>query len=101
MYDYNTKPNKTVTLFVVLQPGAMAAGFPFRGLPPGMPPGVLPPASMSEYMTEEKLQEKGIFFCCFKTFRWNVNLTVCFLLSTKMAATAGKTLRRKTKIWLC
>lgn len=38
---------------------AMAAAFPYRGVPGGMPPGVPPPAPVPDYMTEEKLQEKG------------------------------------------
>lgn len=37
----------------------MTATFPFRGVPPGMPPGVPPPAPVPDYMSEEKLQEKG------------------------------------------
>lgn len=37
----------------------MAATFPYRGVPAGMPPGVPPPAPVPDYMSEEKLQEKG------------------------------------------
>lgn len=41
----------------------MAAAFPYRGVPGTMPPGVPPPppavAPVPDYMTEEKLQEKG------------------------------------------
>jgi len=41
----------------------MAAAFPYRGVPGTMPPGVPPPppavAPIPDYMTEEKLQEKG------------------------------------------
>lgn len=37
----------------------MAAAFPYRGVPPAMPPGV-PPAPVPDYMSEEKLQEKGM-----------------------------------------
>lgn len=52
--------------------GAMAATFPYRGVPAGMPPGVPPPAPVPDYMSEEKLQEKGLyhswrkvtFLCC-------------------------------------
>lgn len=42
----------------------MAAAFPYRGVPGTMPPGVPPPpvvAPIPDYMTEEKLQEKGKF----------------------------------------
>lgn len=42
----------------------MAAAFPYRGVPGTMPPGVPPPpavAQVPDYMTEEKLQEKGAF----------------------------------------
>lgn len=43
----------------------MAAAFPYRGVPGTMPPGVPPPppavAPVPDYMTEEKLQEKGAF----------------------------------------
>lgn len=43
----------------------MAAAFPYRGVPGTMPPGVPPPppavAPIPDYMTEEKLQEKGEF----------------------------------------
>lgn len=42
----------------------MAAAFPYRGVPGGMPPGVPPPAPVPDYMTEEKLQEKGEFLGC-------------------------------------
>lgn len=38
----------------------MAATFPYRPVPPGMPPGVPPPAPVPDYMSEEKLQEKGM-----------------------------------------
>lgn len=38
----------------------MAATFPYRGVPAGMPPGVPPPAPVPDYMSEEKLQEKGL-----------------------------------------
>lgn len=38
----------------------MAATFPYRGVPAGMPPGVPPPAPVPDYMSEEKLQEKGM-----------------------------------------
>lgn len=41
----------------------MAATFPFRGVPAGMPPGVPPPAPVPDYMSEEKLQEKGKLLC--------------------------------------
>lgn len=41
----------------------MAAAFPYRGVPGPMPPGVPPPppttTQIPDYMTEEKLQEKG------------------------------------------
>lgn len=50
---------------------AMAATFPYRGVPAGMPPGIPPPAPVPDYMTEEKLQEKGGYtqqqLCCFST----------------------------------
>lgn len=39
----------------------MAAAFPYRGVPGGMPPGIHPPAQVPDYMSEEKLQEKGGF----------------------------------------
>lgn len=39
----------------------MAATFPYRGVPAGMPPGVPPPAPVPDYMSEEKLQEKGVY----------------------------------------
>lgn len=62
----------------------MAAPFPYRGVPPGMPPGVPPvvvppvvppgvspivppPAPVPDYMSEEKLQEKGTFCVQFST----------------------------------
>lgn len=56
---------------------AMAAAFPYRGVPGGMPPGVPPPAPVPvpDYMTEEKLQEKGDYliscgaFCASDTYR--------------------------------
>lgn len=38
----------------------MAATFPYRAVPPGMPPGVPPPTPVPDYMSEEKLQEKGM-----------------------------------------
>ena len=38
----------------------MAATFPYRGVPGGMPPGVPPPIPVPDYMSEEKLQEKGM-----------------------------------------
>lgn len=46
----------------------MAATFPYRGVPAGMPPGVPPPVPVPDYMSEEKLQEKGtfVFTNCFK-----------------------------------
>lgn len=52
----------------------MAAAFPYRGVPAAMPPGVPPgvptavppgvppPAPVPDYMSEEKLQEKGMLF---------------------------------------
>ena len=39
----------------------MAAAFPYRGVPGGMPPGIPPPVQVPDYMSEEKLQEKGVF----------------------------------------
>lgn len=47
----------------------MAATFPYRGVPAGMPPGVPPPVPVPDYMSEEKLQEKGtfVFTNCFKS----------------------------------
>lgn len=62
----------------------MAANFPFRGVPPGMPPVVPPgvppmvppgvppvappPAPVPDYMSEEKLQEKGVLSLNFAVF---------------------------------
>lgn len=42
----------------------MAATFPYRGVPGGMPPGVPPPTSVPDFMSEEKLQEKGTYYFC-------------------------------------
>lgn len=52
-----------ITVFLPVD-AAMAAAFPYRGVPGTMPPGVPPPpvvAPIPDYMTEEKLQEKGKF----------------------------------------
>lgn len=64
----------------------MAATFPYRGVPAGMPPGVPPPAPVPDYMSEEKLQEKGIFDsvqhihgvkCCIVTETGMVSFLLC------------------------
>lgn len=49
----------------------MAATFPYRAIPPGMPPGVPPPAPVPDYMSEEKLQEKGMLILKINNF-WNM-----------------------------
>lgn len=51
----------------------MAATFPYRGVPAGMPPGVPPPVPVPDYMSEEKLQEKGkLVFTHSGTFKTTV-----------------------------
>lgn len=95
---------------------AMAAAFPYRGVPGGMPPGVPPPAPVPvpDYMTEEKLQEKGDYliscgaFCASDTYRI-VSFTFIahtgafffFNNSKKMATAAGEALLGEEEIRFC
>lgn len=74
----------------------MAAAFPYRGVPAAMPPGVPPgvptavppgvslPAPVPDYMSEEKLQEKGMLFVSTKAG------LPCFELLAKMLSQMDK-----------
>jgi len=92
----------------------MAGTFVYRGAPPGMPPGVPPPVTIPDYMSEEKLQEKGLLaFTQCSTFlvettilyhESNISIYILIpsqLYSKKMAELASKALLRKEKVWLC
>lgn len=104
-----------ISYFAFSVDAAMAAAFPYRGVPGTMPPGVPPPppaaAPIPDYMTEEKLQEKGECVClrCI-LFHHSIQLKrkLCFgclmmpfLCSPQMAAAAGKALLGEEEIWLC
>lgn len=77
---------------------AMAAAFPYRGVPGGMPPGVPPPAPVPDYMTEEKLQEKGesLWSLCVHVLQIHADLFhLCLLLFTIFLARKWQQLQAK------
>lgn len=90
---------------------AMAAAFPYRGVPGGMPPGVPPPAPVADYMSEEKLQEKGknkhlfwgvyIYIKNCVSFKYTAYTGVFVFYSSEMATTAGKALLGEEEVWFC
>lgn len=80
----------------------MAATFPYRGVPAGMPPGVPPPAPVPDYMSEEKLQEKGkltftavLYMYCIISQMHVINFVNMYYMSSNSSARKWQQLQAK------